>query len=147
MQRRPRRGGNDCRTPIPCTRPPIALQSPAVTPDHTPHSSGVDLEQERAIAHSGALARWAFSCASHPWRVIGSAIGAIVLLFALVAAFGGKLVDEFRVPGTDFQKASDLLDAKFGAQKGAALRFVLAAPEGEHIDTPARRAAVTKMIA
>ena len=38
--------------------------------DHS--ASHEALEQERRIAHSGALARWARYFARHPWRVIFS---------------------------------------------------------------------------
>ncbi|HWH15752.1 MAG TPA: MMPL family transporter [Miltoncostaeaceae bacterium] len=103
-------------------------------------------EEERRIAHSGALARFAGACARHPWRVIGIWLAIIVALFALQAPFAGQLRDEFRVPGTDFQKATDLIEAEFGAQQGAALRVVLAAPEGERLDTPARRAAIEEIV-
>jgi putative drug exporter of the RND superfamily len=64
----------------------------------------------------------------------------------LNAAFHGSLVNEFKVPGTDFQKATDLINAKFKGQKGAALRVVLAAPSGERLDTPERQAAIAKML-
>ena len=105
------------------------------------------LEEERRLAHSGALSALAGHCARHPWRVIVTWLVVIVALGAMNASFGGKLVDEFKVPGTDFQKATDLINAKFGAQKGSALRVVLAAPEGQRLDTPERRAAVERMLA
>ena len=112
--------------------------------DHSP-SDGT-LEEERRIAHSGALARWASHCAQHPWRVVGTWFGVVAVLVVLNIAFHGTLVNEFKVPGTDFQKATDLIDAKFGAQKGAPLRVVIAAPEGETLNTPERQAAVDKML-
>src|SRR5437764_502149 len=104
------------------------------------------LEEERRIAHSGGLAQWAGHCARHPWRVIGSWFGIVVLLIGLNVAFHGTLINEFKVPGTDFQKATDLIDAKFGAQKGSPLRVVIAAPKGQKLSTPAREAAVTSML-
>jgi putative drug exporter of the RND superfamily len=104
------------------------------------------LDEERRIAHSGALARIAGHCAQHPWRVVFTWIGIFVALIGLNAAFHGSLVNEFKVPGTDFQKATDLINAKFQGQKGAALRVVLAAPPGERLDTPERQAAISNMI-
>src|SRR6266508_1108808 len=104
------------------------------------------LAEERRIAHTGSLARWASSCARHPWRVVFTWIGIFVALIGLNAAFHGTLVNEFKVPGTDFQKATDLIDAKFKGQKGAALRVVLAAPDGQRLDTPERQAAIAKML-
>jgi RND superfamily putative drug exporter len=111
------------------------------------HPSPDFLEEERRIAHSGALARIAGHCARHPWRVVFTWIGIFVVLIGLNAAFHGSLVNEFKVPGTDFQKATDLIDAKFKGQKGAALRVVIAAPPGQRIDTPDRKAAIAKMLA
>jgi RND superfamily putative drug exporter len=104
------------------------------------------LQEERRVAHSGSLARVAGHCAAHPWRVVFTWIGIIVALIGLNAAFHGELVNEFKVPGTDFQKATDLINAKFQGQKGAALRVVLAAPAGERLDTPARQAAIAQMV-
>jgi putative drug exporter of the RND superfamily len=113
-------------------------------------SAGVDelrLEEERRIAHEGALARIAGACARRPWRVVAGWAGVFVVLIGLNAAFHGKLINDFKIPGSDTQKATDLITAKFGAQKGAALRVVLAAPEGQRLDTPARSGAIRRMVA
>jgi RND superfamily putative drug exporter len=105
------------------------------------------LEEERRIAHEGTLARIAGACARRPWRVVGAWIGVFVVLIGLNAAFHGKLINDFKIPGSDTQKATDLITAKFGAQKGAALRVVVAAPSGQRLDTPARSAAIRQMVA
>ena len=68
-------------------------------------------------------------------------------LGGLNAAFHGKLVDEFTIPGSDVQKATDPVNAKFGGQRGAALRVVLAAPQGQRLDTPRHQAAIRQMLA
>src|SRR5438876_32532 len=81
-------------------------------------------------------------CARHPWRVVGTWLGIVVVLIGLNAAFHGKLINDFKIPGSDTQKATDLITAKFGAQKGAALRVVVAAPSGERLDTGARASAI-----
>ncbi len=105
------------------------------------------VEEERAAAHSGGLARFVGACAAHPWRVVATWLTAVLLLIVLNVAFPGKLVNEFKVPGTDFQKATDLINAKFGGQKGAALRVVVAAPEGQRLDSGEGRTAIEKMLA
>src|SRR3954465_199581 len=105
------------------------------------------LEEERRIAHTGSLARIAGACARRPWRVVGGWLAIFILLIGLNAAFHGKLINDFKIPGSDTQKATDLIDAKFGGQKGAALRVVVAAPPGRRLDPPARTAAVDKMLA
>ncbi|MGZ4430801.1 MAG: MMPL family transporter [Gaiellales bacterium] len=104
------------------------------------------LEEERHIAHAGGLARLAGHCARHPWRVIVTWLLVFIALGGLNAAYHGHLINDFNVPGTDFQKATDLINAKFGGQRGAALRVVLAAPPGQRLDTSPRRAAVQRML-
>jgi RND superfamily putative drug exporter len=105
------------------------------------------LEEERRIAHTGALARIAGACARHPWRVVGGWLGVFIALIALNAAFHGKLINDFKIPGSDTQKATDLITAKFGAEKGAALRVVVAAPNGQRVDTATRSSAIRHMLA
>jgi putative drug exporter of the RND superfamily len=106
---------------------------------------------ERLAAHerlsTGALAGWARGCASHPWRVVGTWVGIIVVLIALVASIGGGLRDEFSIPGSDTQRATDLIKAEFPSKQGSVLNIVLAAPPGERLDTPARKAAIAAAVA
>ena len=100
----------------------------------------------RLAAHerlsTGALARWARACATHPWRVLGSWLGIVVLLIALVATVGGSLRDEFEIPGSDTQRATDLIESEFASEQGGVLNIVFAAPEGQRLDTPERKAAI-----
>src|SRR5215203_7491054 len=114
------------------------------------HGSGMDRGKRRA-AHerlsTGGLARWTRACASHPWRVVGSWVGIVVLLVALVATVGGSLRDEFSIPGSDTQKATDLIESEFAAEQGSVLNVVFAAPAGERLDTPERKAAIEEAIA
>jgi RND superfamily putative drug exporter len=106
---------------------------------------------DRRAAHerlsTGALARWSRANASHPWRVIGSWLGIVVLLVVLVGTVGGSLKDEFEIPGSDTQKATDLIESEFAAEQGGVLNLVFAAPEGQRLDTPERRAAINEAIA
>ena len=106
-----------------------------------------NVDAEARIAHTGGLARVAGACAHHPWRVIAGWASVFVLLIGLNAAFHGKLINDFKIPGSDTQRATDLITAKFGAQQGAALRIVVAAPAGQRLDTPARAATIRKMLA
>jgi RND superfamily putative drug exporter len=106
---------------------------------------------ERRAAHerlaTGGLARWMRACTRHPWRVIGAWMGIIVLLVLAVATFGGSLRDEFEIPGSDTQKATDLIEAEFASEEGSVLNVVFAAPPGERLDTPARKAAIEDALA
>jgi RND superfamily putative drug exporter len=96
---------------------------------------------------TGALARWARACATHPWRVVFGWLGLVAVLVALVATVGGELRDEFEIPGSDTQRATDLIESEFASEQGGVLNLVFAAPRGERLDTPERRAAVEDAIA
>jgi len=119
--------------------------NPPAQPDVEAHMA------ERRLAHqrlsSGALARWMRACASHPWRVIISWVGITAALIVLVGAVGGSLKDEFSIPGSDTQKATDLIESEFVEEQGGVLNLVFAAPAGERLDTPERKAAVEAAIA
>jgi putative drug exporter of the RND superfamily len=109
-------------------------------------SLGEHAAQER-VAHTGGLARFAGACARRPWRVVGGWALVFVALIGLNAAFHGKLINDFKIPGSDTQRATDLITAKFGAQKGAALRVVVAAPAGERLDSTENAGAIRKLLA
>jgi putative drug exporter of the RND superfamily len=106
---------------------------------------------ERRAAHerlsTGGLARWTRACATHPWRVISGFFVTVAVLIALVATVGGSLRDEFEIPGSDTQKATDLIKSEFASEQGGVLNIVFAAPEGERLDTPERKAAIERAIA
>src|SRR5918992_4720343 len=106
---------------------------------------------ERRAAHerlsTGALAAWARACASHPWRVLVAWAVVIALLVVLVSTVGGSLKDEFDIPGSDTQKATDLIESEFAEEQGGVLNLVFAAPEGQRLDTPERRAAIQDTVA
>jgi putative drug exporter of the RND superfamily len=106
---------------------------------------------ERRAAHerlsTGALAAWARANTAHPWRVIGAWVGIIAVLIALLATVGGSLRDEFEIPGSDTQKATDLIESQFASEQGGVLNVVFAAPEGQRLDTPERKAAIEAAVA
>ena len=105
----------------------------------------------RRAAHerlsTGGFARLTRSFATHPWRVIIAWVGIIAALIVLVGAVGGSLKDEFEIPGSDTQRATDLIEAEFAEEQGGVLNLVLAAPEGERLDTPERQEAINGVIA
>jgi putative drug exporter of the RND superfamily len=115
-----------------------------------PPPGGDGSTAERRAAHerlaTGTLASWTRACATHPWRVVFSWVGIVVVLVLLVATVGGDLRDEFEIPGSDTQKATDLLESEFTSEQGAVLNLVFAAPEGQRLDTPQRRAAIEQAI-
>ncbi len=96
---------------------------------------------------TGSLSRWMRACASHPWRVVFAWLGILVALIFTVGVFGGSLKDEFSIPGSDTQRATDLIESEFAEEQGGVLNLVFAAPPGERLDTPERRAAIEDAIA
>ncbi|CAN5365500.1 MMPL family transporter [soil metagenome] len=114
------------------------------------HTGGTEPRSERRAAHqrlsTGGLASWARACAAHPWRVVLGWVGIIVLLVVLVGTVGGELRDEFEIPGSETQNATDLIEAEFASEQGGVLNVVFAAPDGERLDTPERKAAVSEAI-
>src|ERR687898_2096650 len=119
--------------------------NPPARPDVEAHMADRRLAHERLS--SGALARWMRACATHPWRVIVSWVGIIALLIVLVGTVGGSLKDEFEIPGSDTQKATDLIESEFAEEQGGILNLVFAAPPGERLDTAERREAIEDAVA
>jgi RND superfamily putative drug exporter len=119
--------------------------NPEVSHDVDEAVAGRRAAHERLSA--GALARWTRACATHPWRVVFTWIGLVALLIVLVGTIGGSLRDKFEIPGSDTQKATDLIESEFAEEQGGVLNVVFAAPEGERLDTPQRKAAIQKAIA
>ena len=114
------------------------------------HGGGTEPRPERRAAHqrlsTGGLASWTRACAAHPWRVVLGWVGIIALLVVLVGTVGGELRDEFEIPGSETQNATDLIEAEFASEQGGVLNVVFAAPEGERLDTPERKAAIEEAI-
>ena len=94
-------------------------------------NSGNGDSPDRLAAHerisTGALARWYRACATHPRRVFLSWVGIIAVLIGLLVLVGGGLKDEFDIPGSDTQKATDLIEAEFAEEQGGVLNLVFAA--------------------
>src|SRR5215210_6006267 len=117
------------------------------TPAASPGGGDVGRRAAHERLSTGALANWARACAAHPWRVVFAWLGIIATLVVLVATVGGSLRDEFEIPGSDTQRATDLIESKFGSEQGGVLNVVFAAPPGQRLDTPARKAAIERAIA
>jgi len=96
--------------------------------------------------HTGALARLARACAFHPWRTIGIWVALIFMIGAASATFGGTLVNEFKIPGSESQKASDLLTERFPERSGDAAQIVFRT-DGKLTDKDARGAVASAQAA
>ncbi|WP_164704356.1 MMPL family transporter [Blastococcus litoris] len=92
------------------------------------------------------LASLARSAVRARWLVTGAWVAAVVVLSVLSGAFAGPTSDDFALPGSESQRASDLLaDAGFTASAGTQAQVVLHSVDG--VDTAAVRAAVEDLSA
>ena len=83
------------------------------------------------------LAAW---CHDRRRTVIGLWVAAFVLFAALWATAAGEYSNNFRLPGTESQRAYDLLKDKFPEQSGDTANVVFAVDEGRVLDASHRPA-------
>ncbi|MCW2498176.1 MMPL family transporter [Jatrophihabitans sp.] len=81
------------------------------------------------------------------WSVLVAWIFVLALLGALSAAFAGSTSNSFSIPGTESQRAIDLLAKTFPGTGGADARVVVAAPAGHTLDEPAYLTAAQESLA
>src|SRR5689334_23248443 len=79
------------------------------------------------------LERWARFSFRNKWKVIGAWVVILAGLVVLNMFAGGTFVSEFRVPGSESQKARDLLTAHFPARSGDSSDLVFEAPGGVNL--------------
>jgi RND superfamily putative drug exporter len=87
---------------------------------------------------------WAFD---NRRKVLLGWLVVLALVIAGAGAFKGEFSTKFEVPGTESQRAQDLLHEKFPGAGGASARVVFAVPKGERLTDPANRAAVMESVA
>jgi uncharacterized membrane protein YdfJ with MMPL/SSD domain len=85
------------------------------------------------------LGGWTFD---HRKLVVAIWVAVLVALGALAGAGGGHVSDSFTVPGTESQRALDLLKKEFPGTGGATARIVFAAPPGHTLNQPQYRGLV-----
>ncbi|MGO9902682.1 MAG: MMPL family transporter [Solirubrobacteraceae bacterium] len=85
-------------------------------------------------------------CVAHRRRVVLAWVAGAVLLTVLAHAVGPNYVTVFSLPGTESQRAVDLLKRDFKAQSGDVDSVVFHVSRGT-IDAPAVRAAITPLLA
>ena len=93
-----------------------------------------------------ALTKLGRVCARHPWRVIALWIVLAVVIIGASATVGGTLVDEFTIPNSETQRATDLLEERFPARSGEAAQIVFAS-ESARLDEGAQLDAVNAALA
>jgi RND superfamily putative drug exporter len=79
---------------------------------------------------SGLLDRIARACARHPWRTIGAWAGVLVMVVLLAGSFGGKSVDDFRLPNSEAQRGLDVLRHNFASESGSSAYVAFRARRG-----------------
>ena len=85
------------------------------------------------------LGGWAFD---NRRKVLCGWLVVLALVIASATAFSGTFSSKFEVPGTESQRAQDLLHEKYPGAGGASARVVYVAPEGEKLTDPENKAAV-----
>jgi putative drug exporter of the RND superfamily len=89
------------------------------------------------------LADW---CMRHRRRVLVAWVAVAIVTTALAAALGSRYATNFTLPGTESQRASDLLTHEFGSQSGDVDTIVVRVSHGT-IDAAPVRAAITPLLA
>jgi RND superfamily putative drug exporter len=79
---------------------------------------------------SRSLAHLARSSARHPWRTILVWVVALVVVSSIAGQLDGEFVDDFRLSGSDAQKAADRLDESFPVQAGGSATVVFSVEDG-----------------
>ena len=88
------------------------------------------------------LAAW---CHDRRRTVIGLWVGAFLLLAVLWGAAAGEYSNNFRLPGTESQRAYDLLKERFPSQSGDTATVVFAVKQGGVLD-PANKPVIERAI-
>ncbi len=84
--------------------------------------------------------------ARHPWRVIGAWMLVVVAVGALSVTYGGEPTQSVGVPGSDSQRAFDLLEERFPEQFGGRARVVFAVDGDRDITAPSYRASIEAVL-
>ena len=89
------------------------------------------------------VARW---CIDHRRAVVAAWVVIAILTTVVAASAGNRYATDFTLPGTESQRASDLLTKEFGAQSGDVDTIVLHVSHGT-IDAPSVRRAIAPVLA
>ncbi|MEO8539698.1 MAG: MMPL family transporter, partial [bacterium] len=90
------------------------------------------------------LERWARFTHRRRGTVMGAWVAALAILIFSMINFGGTFSTEFSLPGSESQKALDLLKSTFPAQAAGTADLVFETPAG--VDSAAEKAAIQKAI-
>ena len=90
--------------------------------------SDADGETPEASGVTSVLHRLGGLGARHPWRVIGAWMLVVVAVGALSVTDGGEPTQAVGVPGSDSERAFDLLEERFPEQFGGRARCRITHP-------------------
>ena len=93
--------------------------------------------------HLYRLGGWAFD---HRRTVLIGWLALLAVVIACASAFSGQFSDKFEVPGTESQRAQDLLYEKYPGAGGASARVVYVAPDGTKLTDPENKTAVMESV-
>jgi putative drug exporter of the RND superfamily len=94
----------------------------------------------------GAVARLARWCVEHRLRTLVICVAVFVAVAGVSSAVGTRTATDFTLPGTESQKAQDVLQRDFPAQAGDVDEIVFHVPEGRITD-PAVRGRIAPVLA
>ncbi|WP_405441538.1 MMPL family transporter [Streptomyces niveus] len=82
------------------------------------------------------------------WRVLLAWVAVLVAAGIGISSVSGSTTDDFTLPGTQSQRAIDLLEAEFpqASASGATARVVVEAPDGEKLTSAAHKAQVEALV-
>ncbi len=95
---------------------------------------------------SGVLAGITGAIAHHPWRAIGIWVLVIAAIGVASNTLGGALQNNFSIPNSDAQKATDLLQKRFPARAGDSATIVFHT-DGKLTDPAAKQAVAAALAA
>ncbi len=95
---------------------------------------------------SGVLAGITRAIARHPWRAIGIWVLVIAAIGVASNTLGGALQNNFSIPNSDAQKATDLLQKRFPARAGDSATIVFHT-DGKLTDPAAKQAVAAALAA
>ena len=80
------------------------------------------------------------------WQVLGVWLLALMVLGVGGSLLGGETANDFTIPGTETQRAADLLTKRFPAESGAMARVVVSVDQGRLTD-PAVKTGIADLLA
>src|SRR4051794_7405257 len=115
----------------------------------SPPSTPAPLPMTDSPRSASRFVRLARLCNRHRWRTFFAWLAALILIQVAASAVGVKQISSFRLPGTESQRAYDLLAEHFPAAKGDTDQIVFRARQGTLRDaaTRARVDAAVKKVA